>query len=131
MTCTLGSGKSVAELIVSLIVISGLLPGLILLFPGYSIAFYVGTWLVPAIVASKVVAEGKIADTLTRNEAKSLFSKFSFIKIAAKCGVYVIGVGLGLGWLGRNLLFRIMKKNGHGDSFQIRKSPYLSRPSQG
>lgn len=98
-----GSGHAISELVVSLLILGGALPAIILLVPDKSLTFYAGTWLLPALIAGKTVAEGKIIDQSCRAQSKKDILEKGAINLGSKTGVFVLGIALGLGWIGRKL----------------------------
>lgn len=103
---TVGKVSWITEISVALVAISGLLPAIVLLFPGYSLWFYIGTWLMPVVLISKWTAECKLAETHCRKESKDDVEKNFCYILQCKIGVIIIGIGLGIGWAGRKIRFR-------------------------
>lgn len=110
-----GSGHTTSELVVSLLIVSGSLPAIILLLPDRSVFFYAGTWLLPALFVGKTVAEAKAADLVCRTYSKKDVESKGLVSVAVKSGAFVLGLALGVGWIGRYLWKRRLNSKLQGE----------------
>lgn len=103
-----GSGHATSELVASLLILSGALPAIIILLPDRSLAFYIGTWILPALYVSKTVAEAKAVDQMCRVLSKKDVQRKGILLLISKAGANVLGLALGVGWIGRKA--KLMRK---------------------
>lgn len=77
--------------------------------------------MMPAALIGRWVAECKVIEGYCRSESKeSIEASMSYI-IQCKVGVFVVGLGVGIGWIGRKVRHRAPKVEKH----DVSKAKYI------